>query len=113
LQWTSFSFFVFLGSAAFIYGGWLERGRARARLVVGRDVMLVGGLAIAASESAIHHYVVVARLRGYRRYRALRTRLYLAGVDTIKWFPDRRGMATGMAIMDSRGRVIGAPLADR
>jgi MFS family permease len=31
----------------------------------------------------------------------------------IKWFPDRRGMATGMAIMGfGGGAVIGAPLAD-
>jgi MFS family permease len=32
----------------------------------------------------------------------------------IKWFPDRRGMATGMAIMGfGGGAMIGAPLADR
>ncbi|MDQ8032600.1 MAG: OFA family MFS transporter, partial [Bordetella sp.] len=31
----------------------------------------------------------------------------------IKWFPDRRGMATGMAIMGfGGGAMIGAPLAD-
>jgi MFS family permease len=30
----------------------------------------------------------------------------------IKWFPDRRGMATGMAIMGFGGGVmIGAPLS--
>jgi MFS family permease len=32
----------------------------------------------------------------------------------IKWFPDRRGMATGMAIMGfGGGAMIGSPLADR
>src|SRR5262249_49368568 len=32
----------------------------------------------------------------------------------IKWFPDRRGMATGMAIMGfGGGAMIGAPMADR
>ena len=32
----------------------------------------------------------------------------------IKWFPDRRGMATGMAIMGfGGGAMIGAPLADK
>jgi MFS family permease len=31
----------------------------------------------------------------------------------VKWFPDRRGMATGMAIMGfGGGAMIGAPLAD-
>ena len=33
--------------------------------------------------------------------------------DSIKWFPDRRGMATGMAIMGfGGGAMIGAPLAN-
>jgi MFS family permease len=32
----------------------------------------------------------------------------------IKWFPDRRGLATGMAIMGfGGGAMIGAPLGDR
>jgi MFS family permease len=40
---------------------------------------------------------------------------YISPVSTlIKWFPDRRGMATGMAIMGfGGGAVIGAPLADK
>jgi MFS family permease len=39
---------------------------------------------------------------------------YISPVSTlIKWFPDRRGMATGMAIMGfGGGGMIGAPLAD-
>jgi MFS family permease len=40
---------------------------------------------------------------------------YISPVSTlIKWFPDHRGMATGMAIMGfGGGAMIGAPLADR
>ena len=40
---------------------------------------------------------------------------YISPVSTlIKWFPDRRGLATGMAIMGfGGGAMIGAPLADR
>ncbi|MFX8164501.1 MFS transporter, partial [Acinetobacter baumannii] len=40
---------------------------------------------------------------------------YISPVSTlIKWFPDKRGMATGMAIMGfGGGAMIGAPLADR
>ena len=39
---------------------------------------------------------------------------YISPVSSwVKWFPDRRGMATGMAIMGFGGRaMIGAPLAD-
>src|SRR6202007_2980561 len=38
---------------------------------------------------------------------------YISPVSTlIKWFPDHRGMATGMAIMGfGGGAVIGAPMA--
>ena len=38
---------------------------------------------------------------------------YITPVSTlIKWFPDRRGMATGFAIMGyGGGAMIGAPLA--
>ena len=40
---------------------------------------------------------------------------YISPVSTlIKWFPDRRGLATGLAIMGfGGGAMIGAPLADR
>ena len=40
---------------------------------------------------------------------------YISPVSTlIKWFPDRRGVATGLAIMGfGGGAMIGAPLADR
>jgi MFS family permease len=39
---------------------------------------------------------------------------YISPVSTlVKWFPDRRGMATGMAIMGfGGGAMIGSPLAD-
>jgi MFS family permease len=38
---------------------------------------------------------------------------YISPVSTlIKWFPDKRGMATGMAIMGfGGGAMVGAPLA--
>src|SRR6201999_3082974 len=38
---------------------------------------------------------------------------YISPVSTlVKWFPDRRGMATGMAIMGfGGGAMIGSPLA--
>jgi MFS family permease len=40
---------------------------------------------------------------------------YVSPVSTLlKWFPDRRGMATGLAIMGfGGGAIIGAPLIDR
>src|SRR5262249_12552241 len=40
---------------------------------------------------------------------------YISPVSTlVKWFPDRRGLATGMAIMGfGGGAMIGSPLADQ
>src|SRR6202035_1349642 len=40
---------------------------------------------------------------------------YISPVSTlVKWFPDRRGMSTGLAIMGfGGGAMIGAPLADK
>ncbi len=40
---------------------------------------------------------------------------YISPVSTlVKWFPDRRGMATGLAIMGfGGGAMIGAPMADQ
>jgi MFS family permease len=48
--------------------------------------------------------------RGHRT----RPRVHSPVSTLVKWFPDRRGMATGMAIMGfgGGGAMIGAPLAD-
>jgi MFS family permease len=113
LQWTFILFFVFLGSAAFIYGGWLERAGPRKAGVVA-TLCWCGGLAISAFGISIHQLWLLWLGSGVIGGIGLGLG-YISPVSTlIKWFPDRRGMATGMAIMGfGGGAMIGAPLADR
>jgi MFS family permease len=113
LQWTFILFFVFLGSAAFLGGGWLERaGPRKAGLVA--TLCWCGGLAISAFGIGIHQLWLLWLGSGVIGGIGLGLG-YISPVSTlIKWFPDRRGMATGMAIMGfGGGAMIGAPLADR
>ena len=112
LGWMYTLFFVLLGlSAAIGAAGWNEVGPRKAGLL--RRCCWCGGLVSASSACAT--YISLgwwARLGGDRRDRS-RPRLYLAGFDADEVVSDRRGMATGMAIMGfGGGALIGAPLAD-
>ena len=113
LGWTYTLFFVFLGSAAAIWGGWLERAGPRKAGVVAA-VCWCGGLVISAGGIILHQLWVVWLGSGVIGGIGLGLG-YISPVSTlIKWFPDRRGMATGMAIMGfGGGAMIGAPLSDR
>jgi MFS family permease len=106
-------FFVFLGSAAAIGGRWLEReGPRKAGVVAG--FCWGGGLLISAL--GVHTHQIWLLWLGSGVIGGIGLGLgYISPVSTlIKWFPDRRGMATGMAIMGfGGGAMIGAPLADR
>src|SRR3954471_5302841 len=113
LGWTFTLFFVFLGSAAAIFGHWLERaGPRKAGGVAG--VCWCGGLLISAFGVYIHQIWLLWLGSGVIGGIGLGLG-YISPVSTlIKWFPDRRGMATGLAIMGfGGGAMIGAPLADR
>jgi len=111
--WIYGLFFVFLGSAAAIWGGWLERVGPRKAGVVAA-VCWAGGLALGAIGIYIHQLWLMWLGSGVIGGIGLGLG-YISPVSTlIKWFPDRRGMATGMAIMGfGGGAMIGAPLADR
>ena len=113
LQWTFILFFVFLGSAAFVYGGWLERAGPRKAGVVAA-LCWCGGLALSAVGIHLHQLWLLWLGSGVIGGIGLGLG-YISPVSTlIKWFPDRRGMATGMAIMGfGGGAMIGAPLADK
>ena len=113
LQITFVLFFVFLGSASFAYGGWLERAGPRKAGVVA-TLCWCGGLAISAFAINIHQLWLLWLGSGVIGGIGLGLG-YISPVSTlIKWFPDRRGMATGLAIMGfGGGAMIGAPLADR
>jgi MFS family permease len=105
-------FFVFLGSSAAIWGGWLEREGPRKAAFVA-TLCWCGGLVISALGIYVHQLWMLWLGSGVIGGIGLGLG-YISPVSTlIKWFPDRRGMATGMAIMGyGGGALIGAPLAD-
>ena len=112
LGWMYTLFFVFLGSSAAIFGGWLERVGPRKAGVVAAFCW-GGGFFISALGLKYHQLWLMWLGSGVIGGCGLGLG-YISPVSTlIKWFPDRRGMATGMAIMGfGGGAMIGSPLAD-
>ncbi|MBC7682994.1 MAG: OFA family MFS transporter [Ferruginibacter sp.] len=111
LGWMYTLFFVLLGSSAAIWGGWLERAGPRKAGVVSACCWC-GGMLISALGIYLHQFWLM--LLGSGVIGGIGLGLgYISPVSTlIKWFPDRRGMATGMAIMGfGGGAMIGSPLA--
>ena len=111
LGWMYTLFFVLLGVSAAIWGGWLERVGPRKAGVVAA-LCWCGGLMISAVGVYIHQLWMMWLGSGIIGGCGLGLG-YISPVSTlIKWFPDRRGMATGMAIMGfGGGAMIGSPLA--
>jgi MFS family permease len=113
LGWMFTLFFVFLGLATALFGGWLEHAGPRKAGVVSA-LCWCGGLVI--SSLGIYKHQIWLMWLGSGVIGGIGLGLgYISPVSTlIKWFPDRRGMATGMAIMGfGGGAMIGAPLADK
>jgi MFS family permease len=112
LGWMYTLFFVFLGSSAALFGAWLERVGPRKAGVVAAFCW-GGGFMISALGVQLHQIALLWIGSGVIGGCGLGLG-YISPVSTlIKWFPDRRGMATGMAIMGfGGGAMIGAPLAD-
>jgi len=111
LGWMYTLFFVLLGSSAAIWGGWLERVGPR-RVGVVAACCWCGGMLLSALGVYLHQFWMM--LLGSGVIGGIGLGLgYISPVSTlIKWFPDRRGMATGMAIMGfGGGAMIGSPLA--
>jgi MFS family permease len=112
LGWMYTLFFVVLGVSAALWGGWLERvGPRKAGFVAA--LCWSGGLVLGAIGVYIHQLWLMWLGSGVIGGVGLGLG-YISPVSTlVKWFPDRRGMATGMAIMGfGGGAMIGAPLAD-
>jgi MFS family permease len=112
LGWMYTLYFVFLGTAAAIWGGWLEHAGPRKAGVVAA-LCWCGGLLFSALGVYVHQVWMLWLGTGIVGGVGLGLG-YISPVSTlIKWFPDRRGMATGMAIMGfGGGAMIGAPLAN-
>ena len=103
---------VVLGLSAALFGGWLEREGPRKAGVVAA-LCWSGGFFISAIGVYVHQLWMLWLGLGVIGGIGLGLG-YISPVSTlIKWFPDRRGMATGMAIMGfGGGAMIGSPLAN-
>jgi MFS family permease len=112
LGWMYTLYFVFLGAAAAVWGGWLEHAGPRKAGFVAA-LCWCGGLVFSAIGVYVHQIWMLWLGTGIVGGIGLGLG-YISPVSTlIKWFPDRRGMATGMAIMGfGGGAMIGAPLAN-
>ena len=113
LGWMFTLFFVLLGCSAALWGGWLERAGPRKAGLVSM-LCWCGGLLISAYGVYLHQLWIMWLGSGVIGGIGLGLG-YISPVSTlIKWFPDRRGMATGMAIMGfGGGAMIGSPLATK
>jgi MFS family permease len=103
---------VFLGLSAAIAGKWLEQVGPRMVGVVAATLW-AGGFAIGGLGISLHQLWLV--YLGYGVLGGCGLGLgYVSPVSTlIRWFPDRRGMATGMAIMGfGGGAMIAAPMKE-
>ena len=112
LGWMFTLFFVILGCSAALWGGWLEHEGPRKAGFVSM-LCWCGGLLVSAF--GVYHHQLWLMWLGSGVIGGIGLGLgYISPVSTlIKWFPDRRGMATGMAIMGfGGGAMIGSPLAN-
>ena len=103
---------VCLGLSAAFAGNWLERVGPR---VVGSIAAVCWGGGFLIGGLGIYLHQLWLLYLGYGVIGGIGLGLgYVSPVSTlIKWFPDRRGMAAGMAIMGfGGGAIIGAPLND-
>ena len=102
---------VLLGLSAAIFGKWLERVGPR-KAMLASALCFGGGFLIASLGVSLHNIWIV--YFGYGFVGGIGLGIgYISPVSTlIKWFPDRKGVATGMAIMGfGGGAMIGSPLA--
>src|SRR5437868_4313246 len=93
LGWIYTLFFIFLGCSAAIWGGWLEHAGPRKAGVVSA-LCWCGGLLISALGVYTHQIWLMWIGSGVIGGIGLGLG-YISPVSTlIKWFPDKRGMAT-------------------
>ena len=111
LGWIFSIAIVFLGLSAAVFGRWVESGGPRRAMFVAA-CCFGGGFLLGALGVQLHNIWIV--YLGYGVLGGVGLGIgYISPVSTlIKWFPDRPGMATGMAIMGfGGGAMIGSPLA--
>jgi MFS family permease len=102
---------AFLGISAAIFGHWVENVGPR-RTMFTAALCFAGGFMVSALGVWVHQLWIV--VLGYGVLGGCGLGLgYISPVSTLmKWFPDRPGMATGIAIMGfGGGALIAAPLS--
>jgi MFS family permease len=111
LGWVFSLAIVFLGLAAAFGGTWVERAGPR-KAMLASAVCFASGFLVSSVGVQLHALWLV--YLGYGVLGGIGLGLgYVSPVKTlISWFPDRPGMATGLAIMGfGGGAMIGSPLA--
>ena len=111
LGWIFSIAIAFLGASAAVFGRWVERVGPRKSMFVAA-LCFGGGFMVSAVGIKLHQLWII--YLGYGVLGGCGLGIgYISPVSTlIKWFPDRPGMATGMAIMGfGGGALIAAPLS--
>jgi MFS family permease len=111
LGWIFSLAIFFLGISAAFAGKWLERVGPRKTMFTAACCFGSGFL---ISALGVYTHQIALLYLGYGVLGGIGLGLgYVSPVSTlIRWFPDRRGMATGMAIMGfGGGAMIAAPLS--
>jgi len=111
LGWIFSIAIFFLGASAAVLGRWVEEGGPR-RAMFTSALCFGGGFLVSAVGARLHELWII--YLGYGVLGGIGLGLgYISPVSTlIKWFPDRPGMATGMAIMGFGGAAfIASPLS--
>ena len=111
IAWIFSLAIVMLGVSAAIFGRWLEAAGPRKAMFV---AAVCFGLGFYVSYLGIIQHQLWLIYFGYGVIGGMGLGLgYISPVSTlIKWFPDRPGLATGLAIMGfGGGAMIGSPLA--
>ncbi len=104
---------VMLGLSAAVFGTWVDRNGPRAAMATAAVFWSSGFLVAALGISTDQLWLVYL---GYGVLGGIGLGIgYISPVSTlIKWFPDRPGLATGMAIMGfGGGAMVASPLSGR
>ncbi|MEH2514014.1 MFS family permease [Nitrobacteraceae bacterium AZCC 1564] len=111
LGWIFSIAMLFLGLSSAVFGRWVEEGGPRKGMFAA-GVCWASGFMISAL--GIHLHTLWLLYVGYGVVGGCALGIgYISPVSTLmKWFPDRPGMATGMAIMGfGGGALIASPLS--
>ena len=111
LGWIFSIAIVFLGLSSAVFGRWVEEGGPR-RAMFTSGLCWTGGFFLSAVGVYVHQLWII--YLGYGVLGGIGLGVgYISPVSTlIRWFPDRPGMATGMAIMGfGGGAFIASPLS--